>query len=80
MKFKLSAIIVLIGLLAIGALGQSSRGALAGKVVDSRGAAIRGARVVLFFGGKVALRETTSNEVGDFSFDYSAAGRLSAFG
>jgi outer membrane cobalamin receptor len=74
MKFKLSASIVLIGLLAIGAFGQSSRGALAGKVVDSRGAAIRGARIVLFFGGKVALRETTSNEVGDFSFDYLLPG------
>ncbi|MEK7830834.1 MAG: TonB-dependent receptor [Acidobacteriota bacterium] len=74
MKFKLSAIIVLLGLLAVGVFAQSSRGALIGKVVDSRGAAIRGARIVLFFSGKVALRETTSNEVGEFSFDYLLPG------
>jgi vitamin B12 transporter len=74
MKFKLSVIIVLIGLLAVGAFAQSSRGALIGKVVDSRGAAIRGARIVLFFNGKVALRETTSNEVGEFGFDYLLPG------
>ena len=74
MKFKLSAIIVLIVLLAVGVLAQGSRGALIGKIMDSRGAAIRGARIVLFFNGKVALRETTSNEVGEFGFDYLLPG------
>ena len=74
MKFKLSSIIVLIVLLAVGVLAQGSRGALIGKIMDSRGAAIRGARIVLFFNGKVALRETTSNEVGEFGFDYLLPG------
>lgn len=74
MKFKLSGTIVLAVLLAVGAFAQSSRGALAGRIVDSRGAAIRGARIVLFFSGKVALRETTSNEAGEFSFDYLLPG------
>lgn len=74
MKLKPSAIIVLICLLAVGVFAQSSRGSLIGKAVDSRGAAIRGARIVLFFNGKVALRETTSNEVGEFGFDYLLPG------
>ncbi len=74
MKFKSSGIIVLTVLLALGGFAQSSRGSLVGKVVDSRGAAIRGARVVLFFSGKVALRETTSNELGEFGFEYLLPG------
>ncbi|MBS1790022.1 MAG: TonB-dependent receptor [Acidobacteria bacterium] len=74
MKFRLSGMIALTVLLAVGAFAQTSRGALAGKIVDSRGAAIRGARIVLFFSGKVALRETTSNEAGEFSFDYLLPG------
>ena len=41
MKFKLTAIVILILTLAGAALAQSSRGVLRGKVVDSRGAAVR---------------------------------------
>ena len=74
MKFKLTASFMLMSLLAIGAFAQSSRGALVGKIVDSRGASIRGARIVLFFNGKLALRETTSNEAGEFGFDYLLPG------
>src|SRR6185503_5179687 len=74
MKFRLTAIFVLILLLAAVALAQSSRGVLRGKVIDSRGAAIRGARIVLFYNGKVALRETTSSESGEFGFDYLLPG------
>ncbi|MFN0110967.1 MAG: TonB-dependent receptor [Blastocatellia bacterium] len=77
MKFKLPAIIVLVSLLAVSVFAQNSRGTLVGKVVDSRGAAIRDARVVLFFGGKVALRETVSNGVGEFGFDYLLPGDYS---
>jgi iron complex outermembrane receptor protein/vitamin B12 transporter len=74
MKFKLTAIFVLILLSAVAALAQSSRGVLRGKVVDSRGAAVRGARVVLFYNGKVALRETSSDQHGEFGFDYLLPG------
>lgn len=77
MKFRISAIIVLAGLLSVSAAAQSSRGVLRGAVVDSRGAAIRGARVVLFYLGKIALRETTSNERGEFGFDYLLPGDYS---
>jgi len=74
MKYRLSAILVLSLLFAANVFAQSSRGVLLGKVVDARGAAIRGARVVLFYNGKVALRETTSNESGEFGFDYLLPG------
>ncbi|HMV82116.1 MAG TPA: TonB-dependent receptor [Blastocatellia bacterium] len=74
MKYKLTAILMLTLLAALNLFAQSTRGVLAGKVVDSRGVAIRGARVVLFFNGKVALRETTSNESGEFGFDYLLPG------
>jgi outer membrane cobalamin receptor len=73
MKARLS-VIVFCCLLAASALAQGSRGSLIGKVLDSRGAAIRGARIVLFFNGKVALRETTSNEAGEFTFEYLLPG------
>lgn len=74
MKFRFSAILILILLATANVFAQSSRGVLRGKVVDSRGAAVRGARVVLFYNGKVALRETTSNESGEFGFDYLLPG------
>ncbi|MDQ3011028.1 MAG: TonB-dependent receptor [Acidobacteriota bacterium] len=74
MKFRLATFFILISLLAASVLAQSSRGALRGKVVDSRGAAVRGARIVLFYSGKVALRETTSSESGEFGFDYLLPG------
>ena len=73
MKVRLS-VIVLSCLLTVSALAQGSRGSLIGKALDSRGAAIRGARIVLFFNGKVALRETTSNEAGEFEFEYLLPG------
>lgn len=74
MKFRFTVILVLISLLAASAVAQSSRGALRGKVVDSRGAAVRGARIVLFYNGKVALRESSSNQQGEFGFDYLLPG------
>ncbi len=74
MKLRLTTIFVLISLLAASAVAQSSRGVLRGKVVDSRGAAVRGARIVLFYNGKVALRETSSNQQGEFGFDYLLPG------
>ena len=74
MKFRLTAIFVLISLLAAAVVAQSSRGVLRGKVVDSRGAAVRDARIVLFYNGKVALRETSSNQQGEFGFDYLLPG------
>lgn len=73
MKVRLT-VVVFCCLLAASALAQGSRGSLIGKVMDSRGAAIRGARIVLFFKGKVALRETTSNEAGEFTFEYLLPG------
>lgn len=73
MKVRLS-VIFFSCLLAASALAQGTRGSLIGKVMDSRGAAIRKARIVLFFNGKVALRETTSNEAGEFGFDYLLPG------
>jgi len=74
MKFRLTAILCFISFLTVSVFAQNSRGALAGKVVDTRGGAVRGARIVLFYSGKVALRETTSNDSGEFGFDYLLPG------
>jgi len=79
MKFRLTAFLhattfILCSALTFTTLAQSTHGVLRGKVVDSRGAAIRGARIVLFYNGKVALRETVSGQQGDFGFDYLLPG------
>src|SRR5262245_23443584 len=46
-----------------------SRGTLRGLVVDARGGAVRGARVILLVNDKQAIRETFTNERGLFGWD-----------
>jgi vitamin B12 transporter len=59
------AISLSISLLAI----AQSRGALRGLIVDARGGAVRGARVILLINDKQAIRETFTNERGLFGWD-----------
>ncbi|MGH9937814.1 MAG: TonB-dependent receptor, partial [Blastocatellia bacterium] len=66
--FRSSAIFVLGLSICLSAMAQS-RGALRGVVIDARGAAIRGARVVLLINDKQAIRETTTNERGEFGWE-----------
>lgn len=71
------AIALLVGLLGGGVLAQSGRGSLRGVVIDSRGNAVRNARVVLLYSNKIAIRETTTGERGDFFFERLKAGDYS---
>ena len=59
------ALSLCISLIAI----AQSRGALRGLVVDARGGAVRGARVILLINDKQAIRETFTNERGLFGWD-----------
>jgi vitamin B12 transporter len=64
-----SSAILLLGLsVTLSALAQS-RGSLRGLVVDAKGGAVRGARVILLINEKQAIRETFTNERGFFSWD-----------
>src|SRR5215471_5905571 len=54
--------------LCLSAFAQS-RGTLRGVVVDARGAAVRGARVILMINSKQAIRETITDEQGKFGWD-----------
>jgi outer membrane cobalamin receptor len=48
---------------------QGSTGRLKGIVIDTKGAPVATARVVLFYQGKLALREARCNRFGEFKFD-----------
>src|SRR5262245_56601378 len=65
---KSSAIIVFILSLCLSAFTQS-RGTLRGVVVDARGSAVRGARIILMINTKQAIRETITDEQGKFGWD-----------
>jgi outer membrane cobalamin receptor len=62
-------IIALILVLCASAIAQPSRGTVRGIVVDARGAAISGARVVLLINVKQSIRETATNDRGEFLFE-----------
>ncbi|MCG3162869.1 MAG: Vitamin B12 transporter BtuB [Acidobacteria bacterium] len=66
--FRSSAIIILSLFVCVSAIAQS-RGSLRGVVVDARGAAVRGARVILLINDRQAIRETVTNEQGQFGWD-----------
>src|SRR5437868_15176925 len=53
---------------------QSKLGAVRGTVVDSSGAAVKGAHVVLRHTSGFEIREGVTNERGEFSFDNLRAG------
>lgn len=74
--FRSSAIIALILSVCVSAIAQS-RGSLRGVVVDARGAAVRGARVILLINNKQAIRETVTNEQGQFGWDGLKPGNYS---
>src|SRR5215813_8234983 len=63
-----SAILVLSLSVLLSASAQS-RGSLRGLVVDARGGAVRGARIILLINDKQAIRETFTNERGQFGWD-----------
>lgn len=64
-----TAIFVLSLLVCLPAIAKPSYGSLRGIVVDARGAAVSGARVLLLVNNKQAIRETVTNERGEFGWD-----------
>jgi outer membrane cobalamin receptor len=50
-------------------VAQSESGSLWGIVADSRGSAVKDARVILLYANKLAMRETLTNDRGEFGFD-----------
>lgn len=71
MKSRTKSFAILFFILAfpVAAIAQNSRGALRGVVGDARGAAVKDARVVLLYSGKLSVRETRTNERGEFFFE-----------
>lgn len=47
-------------------VAQSTTGSVSGVVIDSRGAVVSGARVVLLQANRIAIQETVSNDRGEF--------------
>lgn len=74
--FRSSAIIALTLSVCVSAIAQS-RGSLRGVVVDARGAAVGGARVILLINNKQAIRETVTNGQGQFGWDGLKPGNYS---
>ena len=68
LTLRSSAILALSLSVSLIAIAQS-RGGLRGLVVDARGRAVRGARVILLINDKQAIRETFTNERGMFGWD-----------
>ncbi len=62
------ASLTLICILSLSALAQGTTGSIRGVVTDPRGGVIRDARVVLLLLNRVAVRETRTNERGEFYF------------
>ena len=65
---KSSAILALSIAITFIAIAQS-RGSIRGLVVDAKGGAVRGARVILLINDKQAIRETFTNDRGQFGWD-----------
>lgn len=68
---------LLLGLIwTVAALAQSTA-TLRGIVADARGGAVKDARVVLLYSGKLSMRETTTQSRGEFIFDRLKPGNYS---
>lgn len=67
MKHKSIPIIILNILLWATGLAQTT-GSVTGVVIDSRGSAVSGARVVILQANRIGVRETLTNERGQFTF------------
>ena len=63
---RILTIIFLISSLSSPLTAQSSTGSVNGLVIDSRGAAISGARVVVLQSNRIAIREAVTNSRGEF--------------
>src|SRR5215510_9024911 len=76
---RLAALLMIFSASAINFHAQASLGSVRGVVVDSRGGLINGARVVLLYASKLAMREAMTNDRGEFTFmgvrpgDYSVS-------
>jgi Fe(3+) dicitrate transport protein len=73
-KFLLALILMAWMFAGTGAAQQVEQGAVRGRVVDTAGGIVRGARVVLALKSSGAERSTTTNEQGEFSLDDVARG------
>jgi vitamin B12 transporter len=60
-------ILILTMLLSSSMLAQVTTGSVTGVVIDSRGAAVSGARVVILQANRIAIRETVTDERGQFT-------------
>src|SRR5580692_7532233 len=77
MRRCLTVLALLLVLACTRGQAQSTQGSIIGSVKDSAGAVIPGATVTLTSVDEGAVRTTTSNGVGDFSFQDVKAGRYS---
>jgi Carboxypeptidase regulatory-like domain/TonB-dependent Receptor Plug Domain len=71
MKIQLRSVfgLLLIALLCVTAIAQTSRGTLTGTVTDSSGAVVSNATVKITEGATGITRQTTTNEAGIYRFD-----------
>jgi vitamin B12 transporter len=78
-SIRLFIMFIIVYSLSLNISAQSMLGSVRGVVIDARGGIIRGARVVLLYANKLAMRETQTNERGEFDFagvkpgDYSVS-------
>ena len=69
LSWRVTVILLLLGLLSGMAISQTSRGTVNGLITDSTGAVIPNAQVILTQKGTNVTRETQSNEAGIYRFD-----------
>ncbi len=68
-SIRFIALCIFVSSLILQTTAQSSRGALRGIVTDSRGGAVKDARVILLYANKLAMRETKTGAQGEFGLD-----------
>src|SRR5215470_18011344 len=71
MKIQLRSVygLVLLALLCVTAIAQTSRGTLTGTVIDNSGAVVSNATVKITEGATGVTRQTTTNDAGIYRFD-----------
>ncbi len=72
--FRLTTAVMAISLQFVPGSAQTATGSMIGVVIDSRGAAVSGARVVVLQGNRVAIHECLTSNRGEFAFMNLLAG------
>lgn len=68
MFLRIVSLFILLTAMTTGILAQGATGSLIGVVIDSRGAVVRGARVVVLQANRIAIYETVTSDRGEFAF------------